>query len=159
VPSEETIAIDVKRRLRKVIAGQSGGEAVLIEVHPLVAAAIIGPKGSGLKKWERETGTSLLIRGREEFHIEHVRILEIGDRKTLIKKAVPLQAGEVCEVLVDDIHQHQPGDGIARINGFVITVEQGADYIGKQVAVEILKIYPTHALAKLTKNIDNGFSI
>lgn len=149
IPSEETVAIDVKRRLRKATAGQSDREAILLEVHPLVASAIIGPNGSGLKKWERETGKSLIIRGREDLHIEKVRILETGDRKTLLKKAAPLTVGQVLDVTVEDKHYNQPADGIARKDGLVITIEQGADYIGKQVAIEIKKIYPTYALATL----------
>lgn len=88
VPSEATIAIDFKRRLRKVAAAQPGEEAILIEVHPRVADAIIGPDGGGLKNWERETGKSLFIRGSEELHIEHIRILEVGDRKALLEKSI-----------------------------------------------------------------------
>lgn len=149
VTSEETAAIEIKRRLRQVIAAQPVCEAILIEMHPLVAAEIIGPNGSGLKKWEKETGTSLLIRGREGFNINHVRILDAGERCRLLKKAVPIEAGQVLDVLVEDIHQHQQDDGIARKDGFVITIEHGAQHVGEFVSVEILKKHATHAVAKL----------
>lgn len=159
VPSEETVAINVKRRLRKIVAEQQDGEAILIEVHPLVAASIVGPSGSGLKKWEQETGKVLIIRSREELHIEHVRILDIGEHKALLRKAMPLKVGQLLDVAVDDIHKKQPADGIARKDGFIISIEQGASYVGKRASIEIIKIYPTHARAKLVKNIDNKVSI
>jgi ribonuclease G len=149
VLSEETVAIDIKRRLRRIAAENHAGDAILLEVHPLVASSIVGPNGVGLKKWEKETGKTLIIRGREDVHIEDVKIVEIGDRKVLAQKAVPLQAGQVIDVIVEDVHQTQLEDGIARKDGFVVVVDQGANWIRQRVTVEIIKVFPTHARAKV----------
>jgi ribonuclease G len=149
VLSEETVAIDIKRRLRRIVAENHAGDAILLEVHPLVASSIVGPNGVGLKKWEKETGKTLIIRGREDVHIEDVKIVEIGDRKVLAQKAVPLQAGQVIDVIVEDVHQTQLEDGIARKDGFVVVVDQGANWIRQRVTVEIIKVFPTHARAKV----------
>lgn len=152
VLSEETVAIQLKRRLRRIIKETPEGNAVLLETHPLVAASIVGPNGSGLKKWERDTKKTLLIRGRDDLHIEEVKILEIGDKKTLNAKVVPIQVGQILSLHVEDVHQHQPEEGIARKDGFVITIEQGAVWLGEQVTVEIVKVNTTHARAKLIDN-------
>jgi ribonuclease G len=149
VLSEETVAIDIKRRLRRIAAENHAGDAILLDVHPLVASSIVGPNGVGLKKWEKETGKTLIIRGREDVHIEDVKIVEIGDRKVLAQKAVPLQAGQVIDVIVEDVHQTQLEDGIARKDGFVVVVDQGANWIRQRVTVEIIKVFPTHARAKV----------
>lgn len=149
VLSEETVAIQVKRRLRGIIADAPSGDAILLETHPLVASSLVGPNGSGLKKWEQETGKALVIRGRDDLHIEETKILEMGDKKLLTQNVVPLKVGQILEVQVEDIHQHQPEEGIARKDGFVITIDRGADRIGQVVSVKVVKVYATHARAKL----------
>ena len=55
VRSEETIAIDVERRLRKLVK-ESKSEAFLVQVHPRVAAILIGGGGKPLRELEEETG-------------------------------------------------------------------------------------------------------
>ncbi|HBS59385.1 MAG TPA: ribonuclease G [Firmicutes bacterium] len=84
IPSEETAAIDIKRRLHKVAAAQPQAEAILFEVPPQVALVINGPHGGGLKEWEKEIGKILIMRGREELHIGQLRIPEVGDKKSLL---------------------------------------------------------------------------
>lgn len=153
VLSEETVAIRVKRRLRGIIDEAQDADAILLETHPLVAASIVGPGGSGLKKWERETGKSLILRGRDDFHIEETTIVEVGDKRLLAKKVMPIQVGQTLDVKVEDIHQHQPEEGIARKDGFVITIDQGAKWVGQQISIKIVKVYATHARAKLWDGI------
>ena len=54
IVSEETMAIDIERRLRR-LAADSASEAFLVEAHPKVAAMLIGQGGAKLKEIEQET--------------------------------------------------------------------------------------------------------
>ena len=63
VRSEETIAIDVERRLRKLVK-DSKSEAFLVQVHPRVAAILIGGR-KPLRELEEETGKPFHFQGSE----------------------------------------------------------------------------------------------
>src|SRR4051812_19278337 len=64
VRSEETIAIDVERRLRKLVT-KSKSEAFLVQVHPRVAAILIGGGGKPLRELEEDTGKVFHFHGTE----------------------------------------------------------------------------------------------
>ena len=72
VRSEETIAIDVERRLRD-LAKESKSEAFLVQVHPRVAAILIGGGGKPLKELEEETGKHFHFQGSEAHPARHLR--------------------------------------------------------------------------------------
>src|SRR6188768_527792 len=55
VLSAETVALDAMRRLPDIAAGAKDAEALLVRVHPKVAAELIDPE-SGLAELETETG-------------------------------------------------------------------------------------------------------
>ena len=72
VRSEETIAIDVERRLRK-LAKESKSEAFLVQVHPRVAAILIGGGGKPLRELEEETGKHFHFQGTRGHPARHLR--------------------------------------------------------------------------------------
>src|SRR5688500_11406458 len=61
VESEDTVAIDVVRKLRELVVATPEPEAFLIRVNPKVAARLLDPE-SGLRELEAETG--------KHFHFE-----------------------------------------------------------------------------------------
>src|SRR5436189_3564344 len=56
VLSEETVAIDVERKLRELAAEEPDVEAVLIQVHPRVSAQLVSGPGRPLLQLEEELG-------------------------------------------------------------------------------------------------------
>ncbi len=147
--SEETVGIKVKKDLYD-LAKRCAGEAILVEVHPSVAALLIGSGGSGLKELERKTGKEILIRGCQELHIEEVKLLPIASKEEL-EQRIPVKLGQILDVKVEEPHVANTNDGIARHHGFVLNIEGGGALIGERVTVEVTRVHKTYARAKLVK--------
>ncbi len=137
-----------RREIRRLLRGIAS-EAVLVEAHPSVAALLIGPGGSNLKELEQETGKSVFIRGSEECHPEELRLVAIGSREEVQALALPVHTGQVLELKVEERHMANTGDGIARVEGYVIDIEGAANRVGQKVKVEITKAFRTYAKAKI----------
>ncbi len=126
-------------------------KAVLVEMHQEVAAIIIGSGGGNLKKLEEEMKRHIFIRGTDNIHIEQYRIVARGSHKEIKALALPVKAGEVLELAIEEQHSTNPGHGIARIQGFVINVEGAGEKVGQVVKVEIKDVNRTFARAVLKK--------
>jgi ribonuclease G len=59
--------------------------------------------------------------------------------------------GQVLTIAVEEGHLTKPKDAVARIEGFVIDIENGADFVGQGVELEITKVLRTHAKARVLK--------
>jgi len=138
----------VERELKKYLAREKA-EAVLVETHPEVAALLIGSGGSNLKKLEEEVGKYLFFRGNEDVHQEKYRILATGTREEINRKATPVARGEVHEVLVEEPHSVNPEHGIARLHGYVLDINNGGEYVGQKLKVEIKEVSRTFARAEI----------
>jgi len=62
------------------------------------------------------------------------------------EKIAPVQVGESYEVSIDDIAKE--GDGIARVEGFVIFVPQTK--VGDKVTIKVNKVMRKFAIAEKT---------
>lgn len=153
VLSEETVSIQACHEIRS-LAGSREDTAILVEVHPSVAAFLIGGGGSHLRELEREIGKKIVIRGIDTSHLEEVRVKGVSVREEADLLSAPVSTGEVIEVEIEDVHATNPRDGIARIQGYVIDVEGGSDCIGGRVLVEIQKVDRTCARARIIKGTD-----
>ncbi len=150
VMSEETVASRIRREIRRLLRN-SYSEAVLVEVNPGVASYLIGPGGANLKDLEKETGRSIFIRGSGDLHIEDMNVKALGSKEEIAIKAVPVQAGEVIELEVEEPHSQNPDDGIARIEGYVIDIQGGGAHVGQKVRVKITSCLRTFAKATIVK--------
>jgi ribonuclease G len=147
VLSEETVAGRVRREIRRILSN-SQSEAILVEVHPGVASYLIGPGGSNLKELEKETGRSIFIRGTDALHLEEMNVKAVGTREEIANKAIPVQVGDVLEVMIEEAHEKNPQDGIARREGFVIDVEGAGGKVGQRVVIEVISAHRTFAKAR-----------
>lgn len=148
VVSEHTMGGKVRSEIRKALL-QSSAQALLIEVHPSVAALVIGAGGSNLKKLEEQTGRSVYVRGAESCHPEEMKIVAMGNREDVERQALPVKEGDVLELKIEEPHVSNAKDGIARVEGYVIDVEAGGRFVGDTAKVEIVKAYRTYARARL----------
>lgn len=146
VPSEETMAARVERDLADYLSTQDH-EAVLIECHPQVAALLIGPSGHNLRRLEEDWGKKIYIKGRESLHIAEHSILWAGTAEEVERRALPVQPGQVLTVHVEEPHAHNPRDGIARVEGYVLDIAGGGMHIGESVLVKVRQAMKTHAKA------------
>ena len=146
--SEETMAAKVRREIREILR-HTDNEAILVEVHPSVAALIIGAGGVNLKELEKNTGKSVYVKGSAECHPEEMKIRGLGTREEVETKALPVRQGQTVEVKIEEPHVSNLWDGIARMDGYVIDVEGAGKRVGEKVKVEITKVYRTYAKARV----------
>ena len=150
VVSMETHAVDAERRIRRLIAG-SRSKAFHIELNSQVAATLIGPGAERLAELEKETGRSLAVKGRQRAPHDHFVVLEQGSPDKVEDKALPVERGQELEVELEEAHQHSDTDAIARVDGYVVTVEDAASRVGEKVSIRIENVAKTTARAVITE--------
>jgi ribonuclease G len=153
VRSEETIAIDVERRLRKLVKS-SKSEAFLVQVHPRVAAILIGGGGKPLRELEEETGKVFHFHGTEGSPLDTFAITDEDTRDEIEHRALPFKKGEEVLIRIEEPHMYNIDDGIAKIDGYVISISGGAPFVGDKKLVRIDEVKRTAAYASLIS--DNG---
>ncbi len=150
VVSMETHAVDAERRIRRLIAG-SRSKAFHIELNSQVAATLIGPGAERLAELEKETGRSLVVKGRQRAAHDHFVVLEQGSPDTVEEKALPVERGQELEVELEEAHQHSDTDAIARVDGYVVTVKDAASRVGETVPIRVENVTKTAARAVITE--------
>lgn len=148
VLSEATVAFRTQREVKR-LAKDSPGEAILVAVHPSVAALVIGSGGTNLRRLEEDTGKSLYVKGSEELHIEDIEILAVGSKAEVEERALPVKEGQVLDMQVEEPHITNPKDGIARVEGYVIDIEGAGRMVGQKLKVEITKVFRTYAKGRM----------
>ena len=147
--SEETMAAKARREIRRILR-HSTSDAILVELHPSVAALVIGSGGANLRELERETGKSIYVKGAGDVHLEGMDIRAIGTKAEVEAKALPVRSGQVLNLKIEEPHVSNPWDGIARIDGYVVDIEGAGKMIGEVVKVEITRAFRTYAKGKMT---------
>ncbi len=147
VLSEETLALRAEKEIRRSAAGMKD-EAMLVMLHPSVAALLIGQGGSNLSRMEQETGKVIYVKGNPALHIEDMDIAVTGTREEVQKRALPVSVGDVLEVEVQEPHASNPNNGITRIDGYIVDIDGAGKLVGKRVKVEIAKVFRTYARAR-----------
>ncbi len=148
VLSEKTMALEVIRKLEKMTVYEDFS-AILLEMHPRVAAVLIGSGGDKLTELENKLQIEIYINGNKDLHIEDLNILDKGSRKRLRKRSLPVNEGEKVKVKIEERHINNEDDGIARLKGYIIIVKGGGHLINERVEVEIREVSRTFARARL----------
>ena len=148
VLSEETMSRKVRTDIRRILR-HTTAEAILVEVHPSVAALLIGSGGVNLRELERETSKTIYIKGAAGCHLETMNLRALGTREEVEAKALPVRAGQVIELKVEEPHVTNALDGIARVEGYVVDIEGAGKLVGEKVKVEITRAFRTYAKARI----------
>jgi ribonuclease G len=148
IKSEETIAIEFERRLRD-LAKEAQAEAMLIQMNPRVSAEFTGNESRALHAIEEETGKWFHFEGSEGLPMEHFNVLLEGTREEMLERAVPFRAGEEVHVDIIEPHMFSPGDAVAKIDGYIISVTGGERYVGEKHLVRIEEAGRSSAVASL----------
>jgi ribonuclease G len=148
IKSEETIAIEFERRLRD-IGASSDAEAMLIQMNPRVSAEFTGNDARVLHAVEQATGKLFVFEGSEGLPLDHFAIKLEGDRDEVLERAVPFRAGEEVHVEIVEPHMYSPGDAVAKIDGYIISVRGGTPYVGEKHLIRIEEAGRTQAVATL----------
>ncbi len=148
VLSAETVALDVMRRLPDIAAGATDAEALLIRVHPKVAAELIDPD-SGLAELEAETGKQFHFEGGDALPIDTFEVVETGTREAIEERALPFKVGEEVLVKIDEPHMYNADDAVARLDSYIVSVTGGGPFVGERKLVRIERVERAAAVATL----------
>ena len=151
VKSEETIAIEVERELRKLVAdaGDKGPEAYLVRLNPRVTQWFTGDSARNLHALEDETGRRFFFEGSEGLPLVHFAVTQEGSRDEIEQQAVPFQAGDEVHVHIVEPHMYNEDDAVAKVDGYVIEVVNALPFVGEKKLVHIEEAGRTQARAVL----------
>src|SRR5205085_2099435 len=149
IRSEETIAIEIERRLRDIAAEQPQTEAFLVQLNPRVTAEFTGHGSRVLHALESETGKSFLFEGSEGLALEHFAITFMGTREEVEERALPFRQGDEVLVEVVEPHMYDVDDAVAKIDGYIISIAGAARNVGEKRMVRISEVGRTAASALL----------
>jgi len=148
VLSAETVALDAMRRLPDVAAGAKEAEALLVRVHPKVAAELIEPE-SGLAELEEKTGKQFHFEGGDALPIDTFEVVETGTREAIEERALPFKVGEEVLVKIDEPHMYNADDAVARLDSYIVSVTGGGRFVGERKLVRIERVERAAAVASL----------
>jgi len=148
VLSGETVALDAMRRLPDIAAGAKEAEALLLRVHPKVAAELIDPE-SGLAELETETGKQFHFEGGDALPIDTFEVVETGSRPEIEERALPFKVGEEVLVKIDEPHMYNADDAVARVDSYIVSVTGGGRFVGERKLVRIERVERAAAVASL----------
>jgi len=148
VLSAETVALDAMRRLPDIAAGAKEAEALLLRVHPKVAAELIESE-SGLAELEVETGKQFHFEGGDALPIDTFEVVETGSRAEIEERALPFKVGEEVLVKIDEPHMYNADDAVARVDSYIVSVTGGGRFVGQRKLVRIERVERAAAVASL----------
>jgi len=148
VLSAETVALDAMRRLPDVAAGAKDAEALLLRVHPKVAAELIDPD-SGLAELEQATAKQIHFEGGDALPIDTFDVVEAGTRAEIEERALPFKVGEEVLVKIDEPHMYNADDAVARVDSYIVSVTGGGRFVGERKLVRIERVERAAAVASM----------
>jgi ribonuclease G len=150
--SEETVAIDVIRKLRELVAQKPEPEAFLIRVNPRVAGKLT-EEGSGLVELEKESGKDFHFEGGEALAVDTYEVSDEGTREDIERMALPFAVGDEVLVTIEEPHMYEADDAIARVDSYIVSVTGGGKHVGERRLVRIDGVARSQATASL---VDTG---
>jgi len=151
VMSDETMALNVERRVR-TLAQRSPAEAWLIEVSGAVAERLSGDR---LKKLEKQVGRRVFFEGGANLPVETFRVLSEGVPAHVQEQRIPVKEGQEVELELEFSLTHSPRDAVGYIDGYMVIVEGGRQFLGKRRKVRITATARTGSQATVLKQGSN----
>ena len=153
IKSEETIAIEVERKLRDAVGDEP---AYLVRLNPRVTAQFTGNGGAALRALEAATGKLFYFEGSEGLPLDHMTITGRGTQDDIAEQAVPFSAGDEVLVHIVEPHMYNVDDAVAKIDSYLISVSGGFPYVGQKRLVRIEDVGRTAAVATLLDADEDG---
>jgi ribonuclease G len=149
IRSEETIAIELERRLRDVAVENPDSEAFLVQVNPRVSTQFTGNGSRVLHALESDTAKSFLFEGSEGLALDHFAITFMGTRAEVEERALPFRQGDEVLVEIVEPHMYDVDDAVAKIDGYIISIAGAAAHVGEKRMIRIDQVGRTAASAVL----------
>ena len=146
VISEQSAAVEAERKLRAVAAG-TRAQAFRVELHPKVAALLVGPAGQRLAEIEAQTRRRFYFTPATDGHgLQHFSVVEQGKREQLAP-AAPVSEGQELQLKLVEVGLHDSGAGVGKVDGFDVTVAGAAKQVGKKVRARVERVLDDAAFA------------
>jgi ribonuclease G len=149
VLSEETVALQIERKLRDLADEQPDAEAYLVQAHPRVVQTLLAGPGRPLLELEEQVGKHFHFEGGEGLPLDHFAVSLAGSRKEVEERALPFREGEEIHVAIEEPHMYDEDYAVAKIDGYVISVAGAGDLIGEKRLVRIEQVSRRAATAVL----------
>ena len=147
VMNDESAALLIERRVR-ALGRRSTAKAWLLEVNPAVAERIAGARLKGL---EKETGRRVFFEGSAGLPVDAFRVVSEGNVAHVQGQRVPVREGQEVDVELEFSLTYSPRDAVGYIDGYMVIVEGGRQYLGKRRKVRITATARTGASAVAMK--------
>lgn len=139
VESEESVAIEVMRKLRKLVKENPGPEAYLVWVHPKVARYLLESE-SGLHDFETVSGKQFHFEGGDALPLGSYEVIAEGTREEIEQRALPFHVGDEVLLSIEEPHMYNAGDAVARVDSYVVSVTGAGRFVGEQQLVRIEEV-------------------
>jgi ribonuclease G len=150
IKSEETYAIEFERRMRDLGSrAPRSVEAFLIRMHPSVSAQFTGHGARVLHQLEADTGKFFHFTGTEGLPLGHFDVVREGRNDEILEEAVPFREGDEVLVHIVEPHMYDVDDAVAKIDGYIVSVQDGGRFVGSKRLVRIEEAGRTSATATL----------
>lgn len=148
VKSEETVRLEVERKIRKQ-ARESKYRAFLLKLNPAIAALVIGQDGKNLKHLERTIRKYIAVQSDASLPLDSYLLAAEGSVAEIKDASRPCRQGDIIDLVVEEQYLHDRRDAISRIDGFIIQIVGGGKYLGARVKVRIKSVSKTSAVAEI----------
>lgn len=148
IKSEETVRLEVERKIRKV-AKEREAKAFLIKLNTTIASLVIGKGGKNLKNIERLVKKFIAIKSDDSLPLDSFIVEAEGTPEQIIEQSKPFKVGDIVELVVEENYSHNNRDALSRLNGYVIQLVNGRQFMGQKVRAEIKSVTKTSAVASI----------
>lgn len=148
VKSEETIRLEIERKVRK-LARESKNRGFLFKLNSDIAALVIGQDGKNLKHLESTTKRYIAIQSDSKLPLDTFLLIAEGSVGQIKEAARPCRVGDLIDLVIEEQYLHNRNDAISRLDGYIVQIIGGGKYLGERVKVRIKSVSKTSAVAEI----------
>ena len=148
VKSEETIRLEVERKVRK-LARESKNKGFLFKLNSDIAALVIGQDGKNLKHLESITKRYIAIQSDPKLPLDTFLLVAEGSVGQIKEATRPCRVGDLIDLVIEEQHLHNRNDAISRLDGYIVQILGGGKHLDERVKVRIKSVSKTSAIAEI----------
>ncbi len=148
--SPETRAISLERELKRRVS-ESKSEAFRVEFNSQMADLLIGPGGRRVTALEEATGRRFIFDGADGVPLDHLKIRARGRYSRIRPKDLPVEPGQEMMAKLAERSPHNENDALVRLNGYLISVAEAGDKIGRRMKIRIERANESMGYAVLAR--------
>ncbi len=137
VESAETVSIEVQRKLRDLVTDQAGPGGAPDPRQPEGRPGAAEGRQRPATSSRRRPASTSSSRAARRCRSRPSRSPIPAPRSRSSAQALPFQPGDEVLVSIEEPHMYNPGDAVARLDSFVITVTGAAPLVGERKLIRI----------------------